>query len=625
MSFVINSKVPVASTPEIVFLKGGVSLAAYSIPFFTTNVPLEFAANYFKLFEELPQADTGEWTLEELFQRDISWERVDKEILAYLKSTTRPQFFNALTVALLPAHADSFGGEFGADVDLPPIPGDGLGAPLRVGGIHIQFYGSDVDQVQGAGKMKWSTGNVDAVAVDGQHRLAAIKRFVKEAKRESWDDASIPVIFLVADERIGFQTPKGADEKPRSVSALRSVFIDLNKNAKPVSPTRNILLDDLEITSVCTRSVIGRSLGETVDDSRVPLALVDWMTDRNKIDDGPFVTTVMLLQEAVSRLIEVPDLLMDEDDNSVGRVEKWLNETLPIADGEALAEVLAQVSACARLQTRLSWLPAHIRTLQGAFDAKWRPHVRRLFRDYKPYSDVWTYMDEKGLLGPQFINLYVAKEIMPTVAGQERANRLVEAAKQSANGAWTLDKNYSSPLAEVAGLKEGSWAYKVVYQRGLMRTMAAVLRDKTAYFTDVVSDEEAMTRLLAALNALEAAGFGKVEAKLGSGKDLFWQGAGLTADATIEFTNAGAERLRSWLEVFLILRDLGAASPHFNSLADSAAKPRRTLARLLGDRAPLAKGMQKLSVARGNDPEDEAIPAKYLKARYDALRAQAII
>jgi len=624
---VINSRVPIASTPEIVFLKGGVSLAAYSIPFFTTNVPLEFAANYFKLFEELPQADTGEWTLEELFQRDISWERVDREILAYLKSTTRPQFFNALTVALLPAHADSFGGEFGTDVELPAIPGEGLGKPLRVGGIHIQYYGSDVDEVQGAGKMKWSTAHVDAVAVDGQHRLAAIKRFVKEAKRESWEDASIPVIFLVADERIGFQTPKGADEKPRSVSALRSVFIDLNKNAKPVSPTRNILLDDLEITSVCTRSVIGRSLGETVDPTRVPLALVDWMTDRNKIDDGPFVTTVMLLQEAVARLIDVPDILMDEDDNSIGRVEKWINETLPIEDEEALDEVLAQVTACARLQTKLSWLPAHIRTLQGAFDAKWRPHIRRLFREYQPYSDVWTYMDEKALLGPQFINLYVAKEIMPTVAGQERANRLVEAAKQGAVGGWTIEKNYSTPLAKVAEIKGDAWAYKVVYQRGLMRTLAAVLRDPCAYFADTLTGEQAMTRLLGALNVLHEAGYGTVEARLGSGKELFWQGSGLTADATIEFTNAGAERLRSWLEVFLILRDLGPTAPHFGSLGDATgatARPRRTLAKLLGDRSPLAKGMQKLSLARGNDADDDAIPTKYLKARYDALRAQAL-
>ena len=79
---IINSAVPETLTPEIVFLKGSVSLWNYSIPFFTTNVPLAFAERHFKLFEDLPQADTGEWSLEELFQRDISWDRVEKEILA---------------------------------------------------------------------------------------------------------------------------------------------------------------------------------------------------------------------------------------------------------------------------------------------------------------------------------------------------------------------------------------------------------------------------------------------------------------------------------------------------------------------------------------------------------------
>lgn len=623
VSIVINSRVPVAATPEVVFLKGGVSLAAYSIPFFTTNVPLKFAADYFKLFEELPQADTGEWTLEELFQRDISWERVDKEILAYLKSTTRPQFFNALTVALLPAHAESFGGEFGPDVDMPDIPDAGLGKPLRIGGIQIQYYGSDVDVVQGAGKMKWATGQVDAVAVDGQHRLAAIKRFVKETKSQSWEDASIPVIFLVADERIGFETPKAAGEKARSVSALRSVFIDLNKNAKPVSPTRNILLDDLEIASVCTRSLIGRSLGESVDETRIPLALVDWMTDRNKIDDGPFVTTVMLLHEAVSRLIDVPDLLMDEDDNSVARVERWLKDTLPVDDEAARSELLAQVSACARLQTRLSWLPAHIRTLQNAFDAKWRPHLRRLFREYKPYSDVWGFMDKEDLLGPQFINLYVAKEIMPAVAGQERAARLVQAAKLSTDGGWTVEKNYNRPLTELAKLKDDSWAYKVVYQRALMRSVASVLRDPGAYLGAGATTEAAMTALLDTLNALEAAGYGFLGAKHGS-KERFWQGSGLTSEDTIEFTNAGAERLRGWIEVLLILRGLGAESPRFASIGDASSRPRKTLAKLLGPRSPLSKGMQKLSIARGNDSDDEEVPERYLKSRYDALRALAL-
>jgi hypothetical protein len=621
VSFVINSAVPVATTPEIVFLKGSVSLWAYSIPFFTTNVPLGFAAEYFKLFEELPQADTGEWTLEELFQRDISWDRVDNEILEYLKSPTRPQFFNALTVALLPGHATTFGGDFGPDLVIPPITDPGLGKPLSVGGVQIQFYGSDADLIQGAGKMRWSHSHVDAVAVDGQHRLAAIKKFVSQAKRPQWENASVPVIFLIADERVGFQTPKGAEERPRAVSALRSVFIDLNKNAKPVSPTRTILLDDLDIVSVCTRALIGRSLGETVDPERIPLSIVDWTTDRNKIDDGPFVTTVMLLNEAVARLLSVPDIQMDEDDNSVAKVETWLRQILPIQNEAVYEDLVAQVRKCARLQTKLSWLPAHIAALRASFETEWRLHLVRLFREFGPYQRLWTMMAEQDLLGPQFINLYISREVMPSVAGQERAKRLEAAAKAAADGAWTLEKNYNKPLQQIGKIKSDQWAYKIVFQRALLRLFASVLRDPSLYF--VGADRNAAAdKMMEALNLLDSSGFMSVDKKLG--RELFWQGSGLTADATIEFTNAGAERLKSWLEAFLIVRGLAGGAPRFDAVADAQqARPRKHLAKLLDEKSVLFRGMEKLAIARDNDPEDDEVPRKYLKQRYDTLRELA--
>lgn len=617
MSFVINPVVPLATTPEIVFLKGSISLSAYSIPFFTANVPLSFAADYFKLFEELPQANTGEWTLEELFQRDISWERVDNEILQYLKSTTRPQFFNALTIALLPGRAESLGGDFGPGVSIPRIDDGGLGAPIMVGGIQIQFYGSDVDMQQGAGKLRWALEHVDAVAVDGQHRLAAIKKYVKEANPDLWRNASVPIIFLLADERVGFSTPRGEKEKPRSVSALRSVFIDLNKNAKPVSPTRTILLDDLDIVSVCTRSLIGRSLGDSTEPDRIPLPLVDWMTDRNKIDDGPFLTTVVLLQEAVTRILGVPDLLMDEDDNSIEKVEKWLTTTLPIPDGEARDEVLQQVRACARQQTRLSWLPAQIRTLQTAFEAEWRPHVHRLFREFAPYARVWDLMAEGEHLGPLFINLFVAQEIMPSIAGRDRTERLVQAAKQAADGAWSLEKDYAVPMATIGGLKSDEWAYKVVFQRALLRLLANVLNDPVTYFGAKLSKADAVERLLAALNQLDAAKYGTTSAKLG--KERFWAGSGLTADDVVEFTNAGAERLRAWLEAFVILKNLDDP-PRFKALDAGTAKTpqRRHLARLFAQGGVIWRGMAKLSVSRGFELDDDETPAAWMKARYDA-------
>ncbi|MCP3733837.1 hypothetical protein M9979_02960 [Sphingomonas sp. RP10(2022)] len=619
MAFSIKATVPEALTPEIVFLKGSVSLWNYSIPFFTTNVPLVFAEKYFKLFEELPQADTAEWTLEELFQRDISWDRVDNEILAYLNSPTRPQFFNALTVALMPSHTDSLGGDFGPAGDMPRLTDPGLGAPIGMGGIQIQFYDSDEDQVAGAGKMRWATDRVDAVAVDGQHRLAAIKRFVKEAKKDRWEGASVPVIFLIADARVGFKTPHADSDSSRTVSALRSVFIDLNKNAKPVSPSRTILLDDLSIVSVATRSLMGRSLGDTGDAERIPLSLVDWMTDRNKIEDGPFITTVTLLHEAVRQLLAVPDLQMDEDDNSVAKVEKWLDATLPVEDVGAREEVLGQIRQCARLQTRLSWLPNQIKILQQSFDANWRPHMRALLRDYAPYSALWTYAEEHDLLGPQFVNLYVSKEVMPAKAGQERSKRLEEAAKQAEPG-WSLSKRYDKPLAAIDEIKEDSWAFKVVFQRALYRAYINVLRGPGQYFKTAPSRETAAEAFIEYMNTLHEEGLDEVYAQLKN--DYFWAGSGLSADDTIEFTNAGAERMRSWLEVGFILKLLGPEAPAFDRLDSSVGgAPSKTLCYYLDLEAnrPIRWGMAKFALARGFD-DDSGQYERLVKQRYEHLR-----
>jgi hypothetical protein len=53
-----------------------------------------------------------EWSIEELFQRDISWDRIEDELVKYLKNENQAQFFNALTIALLPKHGHGFGGNY---------------------------------------------------------------------------------------------------------------------------------------------------------------------------------------------------------------------------------------------------------------------------------------------------------------------------------------------------------------------------------------------------------------------------------------------------------------------------------------------------------------------------------
>ena len=622
----IDHSVPRQLTPEITFLKGGVSLWQYSIPFFTTNVPLSYAAEHFKLFEDLTQADTGEWTLEELFQRDISWERVETDILAYLKNPSRPQFFNALTIALLPHSIVEFGADHGEALDIPPMAGTGLGRPIGIGGIQVQYFGSDVDRATAAGRLRWSTHDVDAVAVDGQHRLAAIKRFVRQTKQEIWKDASVPVIFIIADERVGFRTPHAVGEGMRTVGALRALFIDLNKNARPVSKTRNILLDDLDVVSVATRALIGRSLSNADEETRIPLPLNDWLTDKNKIEDGPFVTTVMLLNEAIGRLLAPPDPQLDPDDDSADKVGLWLEATLPPATPTEREDIMRQVRACALQQSKLTWLPQNMEALRESFERTWRPHFHSLFRTFGPYSALWEYARDNALLNPQFVNLYVAKEVMPPSVGGDRAARLIEAAKRE-EPAWTIEKRYQSPLLRIdRDIKGRSWGYKVVFQRGLLRAFVDVIKSPCDYLSGDLSRGEAAQIFIEALNLLNKKGALQIDYAPNATMNRFWDGSGLAADGTIEFTNAGAERIRAWLLCFLVLHNAGQRSPRYIDLEEAESKPFKTLERLFGGSpsSVVYKGMTKLAFARDLDGDEPETVNKLIKQRYDHLRKLAL-
>ena len=292
----ISGTVPADLTPELVFLRGNFALWSYHIPYFSSVVPATFVSEKFKLIDDIPEWEREDWSLEELFQREISWERIERELVEYLRNTNRPQFFNALTVALLPAKGGGFAGEYQSTKQYLPIPGE-LEDPVQIGGIQIQYYrGAE----QTAGKIRWDVAEIIPVAVDGQHRLAAIKEFARRESPDVLRRATIPVIFVVPDQAAGFEQPAGAETH---VAALRRIFIDLNKNAREVSKVRQVLLDDTDIVSVCTRTLIGERLTQQDEvGDRIPLSLVDWVSEVNKIETGPFVTTVLILRDVVENV-----------------------------------------------------------------------------------------------------------------------------------------------------------------------------------------------------------------------------------------------------------------------------------------------------------------------------------
>ena len=253
----------VRKTANFDFLFGRYSHSGWTIPYFQVSMSFGDAAQYLRLVNEMPGAASMDWEIEELFQRDIDWARVERKIVPYLKQQEQPQFFNSLTISLLPIHDDSlavFDG--GGGWQAPKLEGEEAFEPGDIrhfGPITCGYWGPWVDPGDdGAriGQMAWNTREVCGVALDGQHRLAAIKELAKPGVG-SYSDSSVPVILIVLDPALGFT---GENSRRSLVRTLRRLFIDLNKHARVVNRARQILLDDRDPAAICVRRLVGTRL-----------------------------------------------------------------------------------------------------------------------------------------------------------------------------------------------------------------------------------------------------------------------------------------------------------------------------------------------------------------------------
>lgn len=628
-------------TTPLTFLKGEFALWRYTIPYFSTLVPWDFARNEFTLIEKIPAMARDESTVAELFQRDIDWKRIDDDLVRYLRNDSRPQFFNALTLALLPKEGDAFATNYETDTDFDPLPDSDLEpTAVQIGGIQLQYY---KDSGETAGKLRWDSKQIYAVAVDGQHRLAAIMELGDKPDPKKRDRTLIPAIILVPHPDAGLELPTEPTVQQTTTNTLRRIFIDLNKNAKSISRTRLILLDDQDVHRQCLRRLIGRKLSEHTEEGRLPLALVDWISDkRNKIDSGPFLTTVLLLEQLVHEILgrfplanfsepyagEIEndaDAELEDYENELEKVRKWL--ALGFAPDESQQEeLLAQVSRCYTQQVPVTWMPDHLKLLADLFETRWAPHLYRLFRELTPYKTLWDYGQEQRLHHPQFINLYASRQIRTGRRARERAKDII-AEIEKADPSWSLDANYLRPLSHInEEIKEGHWAFTVVFQRALFNSYKRLLDQRREFVDDDSPDGgiKAFTDFwIGSINELFDKGLGDYDYTFGRPTEEFWRGIGLRSDGTIDFTKSGVDRIAVWISAWICLCDLEPV-PTFKQLERAEDGPERIAARYLGQKRVL-KGFLPLGEAAlgpgKSKTKIEEQARSLLEKRYKHLRS----
>jgi DGQHR domain-containing protein len=477
----------VHSSPEFDFISGRFADSASPVAYFVTVMKYREAATSLKLVSDLPGASAVDWKIEELYQREVDWNRVNRRILPYLRQANQPQFFNAITVALLPRIAGRISGMAESGWIAPVLSSPEQfsdGCMKSFGPIACGYWGKWSKPNEDAarlGRICWNLDQVAAVAIDGQHRLAAIKAF-QEGNPSA--ESAVPVILVVAHPDLGVEAGR---DGASSVAITRRLFIDLNKHAVKVSRARQILLDDHDPVSVCTRALVGSSLRQgdsDFGDSRIPLTIVDWHTEQAKFDNGPYLTTILGLDWMVSECIGVPPFLDPMNYDAVQKVLDAVADSLGVKLSDAQQRLDEARDTEAPFEFRTDDDDNELMKIKTGFLESWAPAVLVLFRQLKPYESLLALRREDTTLTPEFASWWVAKSrrdsSSPGPAGA--ALRRVEEELRQRKEPLVAPKRFETLIENYNDLKsETELAFSVAFQRALLLAFNRFLRARIQF------------------------------------------------------------------------------------------------------------------------------------------------
>lgn len=320
------------------------------VKYFLTHVGLNFATgtNDALLSELAPVREIFDFeTLEfdEIMQRDIDDARVSAELIPYLldeSSKDLVKLFPPIIVVVLPVHEDRnrpapFYPERFEGVTRPETTGGDPGQYiLRVGDVGQEVFQFEQPISEGKrlahdlARFRINTHRARLVIVDGQHRAMALLAIYRNLK-DQWSDArrapyreyysewtpnyinkfnltdiELPVMFCTVPS---LDSAYEGDFDLRK--AARAIFLTLNKTARAVSNSRNILLDDNDLMSVFLRRCLSRVKSK---DLRSPFSFRIWNVELDQFRDKLRIQSPMALTGVSHLYYIVEHLLMDSGD-----------------------------------------------------------------------------------------------------------------------------------------------------------------------------------------------------------------------------------------------------------------------------------------------------------------------
>lgn len=490
---------PGATTPPFNFIFGSYSLNDWSVPYLVVSMSFTDAATYLRLPSELPGSEEIDWQVSELYQRDIDWNRVQTGLVEnYLANRNHPHFFNSITIALLPFDDETnnrrpdFSSKFSWTSPVMPAQENHV-STLTIGPISLGFFAEDPEPGNPAfsvGTVRWNPEQVFGVAIDGQHRLAALKLISQQGvPAGQLKKSRVPVILLVFDERMGFKNPDGRSV----VEMLRSLFIDLNKHAQTVSRARQILLDDRDAHAVCVRRLLATGLVpdlQSLDEQppRLPLALVDWHSEQAKFDSGPYLTTVLGLDWLVTEVLtKSPRDFMSY--TSLRKYMKTLSRILGVNLDTALKR-LDEVESFGFAP--FSFEAAELEAIAAAFGQTWSPGIAHIFTRLQPYADVIDVRHQDDSFSREFQHWYylqsnVRGDHLNAPPAAELESFLSRVEKRPVGP--IARQEFRERLLRINETKGKNLAFNVVFQKAMFLAYLTLAKLGADAFSQLVDDD----------------------------------------------------------------------------------------------------------------------------------------
>lgn len=222
-------------------------------------------------------AGSERWPVRDLFQRDVDNDRITAGLLPYLQDESKIKFFNPLTLTVLPMGSDgnSVLSEMEQVVESPTrMDGHDWDCLTREGYFRVRWITGHPEYAM----LEWDDRRARLVAIDGQHRLSALKRFEHDqdaASRGDFRKWRIPIVVVC------FRATSGP-EQARVLDVVRNIFVLINTEAKKVNSARAILLRDDSVNAVCTQELLQSSHSNDLrpisdrNNEILPLLFFDW-------------------------------------------------------------------------------------------------------------------------------------------------------------------------------------------------------------------------------------------------------------------------------------------------------------------------------------------------------------